>query len=255
MNTKIIPKIEFKIPKAIETLGTIWYFLNPSTNEWDWKNRVLDKYPLLKKKFYQTKSLDERKSIVSKFFLDFEKNNKAKIKSRKNQFQKSWNTINKKYMLAISEVVEIDWPKDCKKITAWITLNPICPRYIQKRSFDIFFRSSTKKLKEISIHEVLHFIYFEKWKQVFKEYNEKEFDYPHLIWKLSEIVPKAILEDARIQEVFKHKPKVYEVWEKTKINNKPLLDYIQEFYNKRKDFEDFLKQSFEFLKKHESELK
>src|SRR3989344_2707540 len=254
MTNKIIPKVEFKIPPTIQVLGTIWYFLNPDKKEWDWKDRVLDKYPKLKKKFYQTQDINERKKIVSEFFLNYEKKNKNKIECKKNQFQKSWNIINDKYMKAISEVVEIDWSKDCENMTAWITLNPICPRDIQKRSFDVFFKFTAGKGKEVGVHEILHFIYFEKWKQVFKKYNEKEFDYPHLVWKLSEIVPKAIMSDIRIQRAFKHKPEVYKVWERTKINNKPLLDYIQEFYDKKKDFASFLKESYEFVKKYEQEL-
>jgi len=255
MKKKIIPKVKFRVSKVIENLGTIWYFLNPDNPSWDWKYKVLNKYPKLKNKFYETKNIDERKRIVSEFFLNYEKKNKQKFEKQRLKFQKSWNEINNNYMKAISEVVEIDWPEDCKNITARLTLNPICPRYIQKRSFDLFFKSTTRKVKEVAVHEILHFIYFEKWKQAFKEYDEKEFDYPYLIWKLSEIVPAAIMADVRIQKVFKHKPSVYKIWEKTKINNKPLLDYIQEFYDKRRDFADFIKKSYDFVKKHEQELK
>jgi hypothetical protein len=157
-------------------------------------------------------------------------------------------------MQALSEVIEIDWSKDCKNITAWITLNPICPRDIKKRSFDVFFKLTPKKVKEVAVHEILHLIYFEKWKQVFKEYNEKEFDYPHLVWKLSEITPKAIMGDIRIQKAFKHQPKVYNIWEETKINNKPLLNYIQDFYDNKKDFADFLNKSYEFIKQYKKQL-
>jgi hypothetical protein len=64
----------------------------------------------------------------------------------------------------------------------------------------------------VALHEILHFIWFEKWKEIFPEHNKKEFESPHLAWKLSEMVPLAILSDSRIQNIFRHKPPVYNEW-------------------------------------------
>jgi hypothetical protein len=83
MTNKITPKVKFKIPKSVETLGTIWDFLNPDKKEWDWSNRILDKYPKLKVKYTNAKSIDERKKIVSEFFLNYEKSNKKNIDKKR----------------------------------------------------------------------------------------------------------------------------------------------------------------------------
>ena len=104
------------------------------------------------------------------------------------------------------------------------------------------------------MHEVLHFLWFEKWKQIFPETLEKEFDAPHLCWMLSEMVPKAILSDKRIQRIFKHKPSVYNEYVFAKIDGKPLLSWIGKFYHERKDFEDFVRKSWEFVNKYKREI-
>lgn len=62
------------------------------------------------------------------------------------------------------------------------------------------------KMKAVSLHEILHFIYFEKWKQIFPQTNEKEFECPGLVWELSEMVPPIVLSDERMQKIFRHNP-------------------------------------------------
>ena len=157
-------------------------------------------------------------------------------------------------MLVLSEIVEQKWPEKDGKIIARVSLNPICPRYIKQRTFDVFYRQNARRMKSVAIHELLHFIYFEKWKRIFPNAKEREFDAPYLVWKLSEMVPKVILNEKRIQEIFKYKFDSYREYENFKLNGKPLLSYLQDFYDDRKDFADFLKQSWEFVKKHEKEI-
>ena len=109
-------------------------------------------------------------------------------------------------------------------------------------------------MKTTALHEILHFIWFEKWKVVFPKYEKSEFNSPHLIWKLSEMVPLAILSDSRIQNIFKHEPSVYNEWKSKQIDGKSLLEHLQDIYNKRESFEDFMKKSWEFVKKNKEEI-
>jgi hypothetical protein len=110
-------------------------------------------------------------------------------------------------------------------------------------------------MKEACLHEIFHFIWFEKWKEVFPKYDKGEFEFPHLIWKLSEMVPLAVLSDIRIQKIFKHKPYAYSEWRSKQIDGKPLLKYLKDIYNQRKSFADFMRVSWEFVQKHEKEIK
>ena len=68
------------------------------------------------------------------------------------------------------------------------------------------------------------------------------------------MVPGIILNDKRIQKVFKHKFDSYKEYGNFKLNGKPLLSYLQDFYDGRKDFADFLKKSWKFVKKHKKEI-
>jgi len=251
---KVIPKVKFRIAELKEIIGLINYFLNPKKKGWDWSNKILKKYPKLKEKLENIKNIEKRKKITHKFFADTQRKEKKELEKSMKEFQKEWNKINNKVMETLSKVVEIKWPKDIKIIAAKVSLNPICPRNIKKKTFDVYYKANTHRMKEIAIHEILHFIYFEKWKEIFPKTKEKYFDAPYMIWQLSEMVPPIILSDKKIQKVFKHKPLAYKEYEAMKIKNKSLLSYFQEFYNKKKNFKDFLKKSYSFVKKHEKTI-
>ncbi|MEK6917676.1 MAG: hypothetical protein AABW51_01895 [Nanoarchaeota archaeon] len=251
-----IPKLEFSVAPLNETFQLIHHFLNPSKKRnWDWSSRIYEGYSKLKSKLDGVKEIKKRKEIEHNFFEEVFKKEKNELERKRDYFQKEWDKINNKIMLALSEIVEQKWDEKDKKVYGRVSLNTICPRYIKVRTFDLFYRFNDKDMIRVAIHELSHFIYFDKWKKVFPKTKEKEFDNPHLIWHLSEMVPKIILNDKRIQKIFKYKFTSYNVYENFKLNGKPLLLYLQEFYDNREDFEDFLKKSWKFVQKYEKEIK
>lgn len=249
-----IPKVEFGVAPLGKIFSMIHFFLNPSKKGWDWSNKVYRKYPELRSELQDVKDVRKRKEIEHHFFTEVFKKERPKLEKQAKNFQREWNKINDYVMLVLSKVTEQEWPEKDRKIFARISLNPICPRYIKQRTFDLFYKQEPAYMKSVAMHEILHFIYFEKWKKVFPETSERVFNAPHLSWQLSEIVPGIILNDKRVQKVFRYKFDSYKEYENFKLNGKPLLSYLQDFYDNRKDFADFLKNSWEFVKKHEKEI-
>jgi hypothetical protein len=133
-----------------------------------------------------------------------------------------------------------------------ISINPICPRFLNNWSFSIFF--NYKKISdamEVIMHECCHFLYFEKWKKMYPEMNNKKFESPYLEWHLSEIIAPIILNDKRIQKLLKKKAVFYPEHEKMKIKRKNVPEFFTNLYNKReKDFNDFLKKTYDIVKKN-----
>ncbi len=240
------PKIKFSVGKLDEYFYMINKFLNPKKEEWDWSEYIFKEYPQLKKEFGTRRCKRWRKETAYNFFKKQLKQKKPQLQKKAKQFQASWDRINN---------VEQEWPKQDKKIQARITLNPICPRNIKDRTFDLYYMMGLKRMKNTAIHETLHYIYFEKWKRVFPKTKTREFDAPYLVWHLSEMVPQVILMDKRIQKVHKHDARAYDTYQNCLIQGKPLMAHLQKLYNQRKDFEDFLKKSWAFEKKHDKKIK
>jgi len=253
--TKSIPKLKFIKAPLDETCNTIHRFLMKE-HIFDWSEMIYKEYPELRTKLKDAKNAKAKKDIICEFFRIVSINKKNFLENKISSFQKEWNKINDDVMKALSEIVKLDWPNSDKEFTARVTLNYICICLIKKRVFDVYYKQDTLEMKETCIHEILHFIYSEKFMKVFPEAKINDLaNPPKLAWHLLEIVPEILLNDNRIQIVFKNKFESYKEYRNLKINGKPLLSYIQAFYDKRKNFEEFLKESYEFLKKHEKEIK
>ena len=244
--TIITPKLEFETASVEQIIDVLNGFL-----EGDKKGWIFSAYPELRGKL-EGKPKSKREEVIYDFFKNIEK--KADLEKKSREFQRSWDDINDKIMKALSNIVEIEWPDNCKIITGRVTVNPVCPRYLDFRTFDVNYQFDANKMRPVSIHELLHFIYFGKWKETFPRAKRREFDNPYLVWKLSEIVPKAILSDKRIQRVYKNEPQVYNKFYDIKIKDRAMLDYFQEIYEDRKDFADFLRKSWAFANKHKDKM-
>jgi len=228
--------------------------LNPGKSNWDWSGKILDKYPELDAKLKNIKQKEKREVIAKDYFEKFLENHYSELEKNTELFQKGWNRINDKFMKTLSKILKITWSDKDKIIRACVSLNPICPRYIKGRTFDMYYNSDISQMKSISVHEILHFLWFEKWKKIFPKTPERHFDSPYLEWQLSEMVPKTILCDERIQRIFPHSPGVYKEYTAMKIDGKPLLSQIEKFYYEKKDIEDFMKKSWKFVKEHKREI-
>ncbi len=106
---------------------------------------------------------------------------------------------------------------------------------------------------EVIMHECCHFLYFEKWKQLYPKTNNKRFESPYLEWHLSEILASVILNDIRIQKMLKRKADFYNEHKRIKIDGKTVPKYFNDLYNKiskNKNFDEFLKESYQIIKKN-----
>jgi len=248
MNEKV-QELKYKAATLAHSVDLIHCFLNPYKNEWDWSNIIYNQYPELREKIAGIKKVSDRKTVELAFFKELIESNKIDLAAKAKIFQSSWNKVGVSVFAALANIVETDW-QGITEVVASVSLNPINPRFIESSTFDIFYGSSPELANGTAVHEIFHFIYFKKWREIFPKTKKREFDAPYLVWHLSEMVPGIVLNDIRLQKVFKHKFHSYDVYESAFLDEKPLLSYLQNFYNNRKDFADFLQESWEFVQKN-----
>ncbi|HOW12922.1 MAG TPA: hypothetical protein PK121_01220 [Candidatus Pacearchaeota archaeon] len=250
------PKVKFTdMPLSREI-----YFMHSFLFEdnWNWKKYIIKKHPKIKKVF-SFKSKEEKINFLKNYILEVKKENQKLIKQNKRKYQKDWEKIEKIFFITLSEILEINWPKNRKVIKAMMSINPICPRFLNEWSFSIFY--NYKKIsyaREVIMHECCHFLYFEKWKKVFPKTNHRKFETPYLEWHLSEIIAPIILNDLRIQKILNHKADFYEEYQNIKIENKTVPEYFNNLYNKtikEKNFTEFLKEAYKEIKKNKELFK
>ncbi|MFA5129510.1 MAG: hypothetical protein WC477_01165 [Patescibacteria group bacterium] len=219
-------------------------------NKWGWDKYILKKHPALKDAYIYKKKKDQI-IFIQNYILNYRKANKLHIQNRISLYKKLWRKKETAYFKLLCEILETDWSKQHKTIKAFISINPICPRFLDLWSFFLFFNYIKPSSSiETIMHETCHFLYFKKWKEVFKHSKKNTFESPYIEWHLSELVAPIILNDPKIQTLLKGKASFYAEHEVIKIKGMTAPAYFTKLYQKRKSFDSFLISSYREIRKY-----
>lgn len=246
-----LPKVKFTNIPLSKEVDWVHGFL--FQNKWGWGKYIIKKHPKIKGVF-SFKTETEQVKFLKDYIVKFRKENQKLIEKKEIKYQTEWQKIEKVFFIILSEIIQTDWPKNKKVIKAMISVNPICPRFLKDWSFSIFYNyKKVSHAMEVIMHESCHFLYFEKWKQLYPKIDNKKFESPYLEWHLSEILAPIILNDSRIQKLLKRKADFYTEHQRIKIGNKTTPKYFNDLYNKiakKNNFSEFLKESCQIIKKN-----
>lgn len=158
---------------------------------------------------------------------------------------------------ALSEAFQLDTRPLFNDVRALITLNPVCPRFLQEHAFDVFYLNSHRGALGISMHEIIHFLWFHVWHSLFQD-HWNEYERPHIKWVLSEMVVESMMRDERLSSINPYFPRenggcVYRYFQDMVIEGKPILDTIEEMY-RCGNIADFMRQSYQYCLQHEKQI-
>lgn len=251
-----IPKVKFSIIPVKLEVDLIYFFL--FREKWGLGKKIIKKHPYLEN-VLNIKTKKNREEHLKKYILKFRAENKEIIRNQVEKYSKDWKKIEKKYLTILPEILNTSWPKDKKIIKALISINPICPRFINNWSFSLFYKQGVNKMKETIMHEICHFLYFKKWKEVFPNAKRKTFEYPYIEWHLSEILASVILNDSRIQKLLKKKAVFYKEYQNLTIEGEKTPKHFELLYkkciDKQYNFSIFLKKAYLEIKKNKNVFK
>jgi hypothetical protein len=247
-----LPKVKFiEIPIEIE-IDVFNYFL--FKDKWGWSEKIFKIHPELKESL-KLKSKKQRISFIKKYIKKIRRICNKSINVNKKKYKKNWEKIEKDFLIALSELINKEWPQDKGEIKAMMSINIISPRFLDDWSFSIYnnYDNNFSVIKVIT-HEIVHFLYFEKWKEIYPKMNQKKFNNPNIEWHLSEILAPIILNDKKIKRITGVKPIEYKEYKKIKINNKEVSKFFGDLYKKyqkqNRSFEEFLRESYKIIKKN-----
>jgi hypothetical protein len=174
------------------------------------------------------------------------------------QIQLEWEKIGPTFLDTLSKHFETDWPTDKPEIVSYISALPVFPRFLDEYSFCIGYKDISSMIV-IAAHEIVHFLWFKKWKEVFPEIDKKEYESGHLVWRLSEIMDPIILHcQPQINELIKPQDWGYSSFKNSKIGNVSMTDYFKEIYLQSvasgDNFETTLRKLWHEAQMHEEEI-
>lgn len=234
---KILPKVIFKqIPIELEE-EMFFDFLDHS-----WSKMITDKYPgFLKIKEIENKK--ERKAAINDEIVKLRAELTEKIAKGLETIKSSWLEVEQNVFKTLSEITQEEW--SYKEIIGYISLNPVCPRYLDSWSFSVTY--DCEDSNKVIAHEISHFLYFKKFKSIFPNIGKDRYESPHKEWILSEIVAVIILNDPRMVKIIGSGSGFYDNHRKLKVNGEFLTGIIQDLYNefvlKQNNFSEFVERS------------
>ena len=113
--------------------------------------------------------------------------------------------------------------------------------------FDLHYECTEEYMLINTVHELVHFAWFEIWKENFPDHKPQEYDWPHLDWLISEIVIEPIFRFSNLKKITTLNP-AYEYFYEEKIDGKTLADIANDFYQSSTNIHDFQIKIYDFFK-------
>lgn len=241
-----LPKIVFREMTLEENISIIkWEYFE--------KDGPLSIHKRVVNQFQELDGLDENLSkeeiysIIEKVVTKYYIKNKDKIKDEVARYKEIWNQYNDIYFKELSTYLNIPWPATHETIDAGVGLIPVFPRYLDSFSFSIGIDIDEIGVKSISAHETLHFLWFEKWKELYPNYIRREFDSPYNPWLYSEMVTDPILNSETLKQILDIDEKAYNSFYEIKDGDSYMMDNLKEIYNSKLSIDEKIKKGYEYI--------
>lgn len=251
-------KVSYKNPGFEHSVNSIMLFQTDKQSSY-WSDALFYFYPQIDKQELTKFNFEAKKEYLSERLYDvyhreivFEIDEKVNIYNA--HFMKHKDQIDD----ALSDAFSFDTRAVFHDITGNITMNPSGPRFLREHSFDLFYKNSERGAIGVSIHEMIHYIWFYVWNRHFGD-NYSEYETPSLKWILSEMVVESIMSDERLSSINPYYPRenggcIYGFFQDMIIDGNPILETLDKFYRKNK-IQDFMEQSYEYCLKFEKEIR
>ena len=251
-------KILYKNPGFEHSIDSIMLFQTDNQTPY-WSDALLYFYPQLEKQEITKLNFEEKKKYVSNVLYDvYHEEIKKEINEKVNSYNNHFLNHKDQIEDALSEAFDIDTRTIFYDLVGNITMNPVGPRFLKEHYFDIFYKNSERGAIGISIHEVIHYIWFYVWNKHFgDDYNE--YESPSLKWILSEMVVESIMSDARLSSINPYYPRenggcVYGYFQNMVIDGKPILETLDKYYRENK-IHNFMEQSYKYCLEFEKDIR
>lgn len=232
----------------------IYFHQQDNTPMW-WKKMLFNAHPSLDFEYAQSLSQDERFEYLHRELLKIKNNKQNDIENSVQMFSNAWNKIADKLNDAYSSAFGMDCSGILNNMVGLVGLNPICPRDLSDNSFSIYYLFEPNYTISMALHEITHFVWFYAWQKHFHD-DMAEYNFPHLKWLLSELVVETIIRNSEIAKLTPPPQYIaYNYFYNMYIDGKLIFETLLDMYKNRKSFTEFMECAYNWIQKHENELR
>lgn len=250
--------LTFRNPGYDHSIDSILLFQTDDQTPY-WSDALLYFYPQIDKVELAKRDLAGRRQYISDTLSDlYHKELKQEIDQKAIAYNAHFAKHKDQIEDALSEAFDLDTRARFNDLAGNITLNPVGPRFLKERYFDVFYKNSERGALGMSLHEIIHFLWFDVWHRHFGDsYNE--YETPSLKWILSEMVVESIMRDERLSAINPYFPRenggcVYGYFQDMIIDGKPVLETLDALYRRHR-MTDFMEVSYAYCERFEKEIR
>lgn len=249
------PKVIFKLATFEQNMDIIAMFIHSELEEEVKVETAYFKsvFPLIETVDYTGLNIKQISNLLQLMLYDSWKKEMNPYLEVVESFQTNWNLINDEVMVALEERLNIKWPESTD-VEAFIGIMSSCPRNIINKRFYVNADANINRMREVVIHEICHFLYFEKWQEIYNNYDEEHYDYPNLIWYLSEAMIDPLLNNSAFTKYTNSEIKSYDTFYNKKINGDSIIESLREIVNNN-GVEEAIKKSYQMFSENEDLIK
>lgn len=234
-------------------IDSIMAFQNDGETSY-WSEPLFHFFANMDQERFQALSASEKKNYLSAELGKIYREQESTINQKVNDYNYYWKKYRSQVEAALSEAFGIDVSPLFNDLRGEICLNPICPRFLQEKYFQIFYLNSERGALGMSLHEIIHYLWFFVWNQEFEDSYE-EYERPSLKWILSEMVVESIMGDERLSSINPYYPgSVYDYFQTMEVDSRRVLDVLDEMYQCG-DIKKFMHDSYDYCLLNEEEIR
>lgn len=191
-------------------------------------------------------------NILSQTLSVHYENSEIEIADKIDMFNRCWEDIECDVFRILYDIFECEKIYN-KDIIAEFSINSVCPRYLDRWSFDINYRKSIEEMVLTCIHEIIHFVWFEKWTELFTNMSKEEYNAPSIPWLLSEIVIDAIIKETELKKYCSEEQLAYKHFYDIQIDGANVMEYFRNLFNSS-DVNTFMVEGYKYVMKNKQLL-
>lgn len=169
------------------------------------------------------------------------------------EFQAAWDICAKPCLAAFGDLFGGDALRAVGSVRGLVSLNPVCPRYLDRHMFTLFYRFPQRYAMETALHETTHFLWFSLWNAVFHD-DPELYESPHLPWFLSELAVDPILSDGRFKPYVGQCP-AYDCFYGIQTPEGDFMEILRALYAGRASMRAFMRDGYALYARNESALR
>ena len=245
----MIPKVIFKEMSRKENIEVIKWAYFENNGPLDVNYYTLKCFPELKE-INKNASKEEIYQRIEEVVTKTYKESNLKIKEEIKRYDTIWSIINNNYMISLSKYLNVGY-LDKKEIVAKVGLLPVFPRYLDELSFSVGINLDEDFIIETVAHEVLHFFWFKKFRELYPDIPRREYDSPYLAWIYSEIIVDPILNSPEIKDIIGVNSRAYDSF--YELEEGKVINTLREIYKEDINIEEKIEKGYSYLKQYYEE--